>query len=190
MFSPPLKPVDGVVIRRPVFSTFAFLFALAVALVYMSALLWEMIDDKTGFDPGVDVARLVVHVAAMLLIPLAAVLAWAGLRQNRRMVLGVDRLQVLERERGRDVIALQIPYANLADVQYGPTKTGRLGLCIALDDLYDSQTFAAGERFDANWSELGYHLVLPGGYQRSLNDIAQELQLARGRWERSRTATS
>ncbi len=91
---------------------------------------------------------------------------------RERLVLGSDRLQVVRRQDGRDVVLVQLPYDNIADVVYGVDDFSRF-LKIDLKDPDDPKTF--GEDFDHNKETTGHHYIFGSGYRASAATLLEKL---------------
>ncbi|MDX1963857.1 MAG: hypothetical protein SFX18_11925 [Pirellulales bacterium] len=82
---------------------------------------------------------------------------------KRRVILGKDRLQIVERWKMQDRVILQIPYYNITDVQVDATH-GESRLGIDLRDLEDLNTFAPRVNYQRNKELYGRHICLDYGY--------------------------
>ena len=98
---------------------------------------------------------------------------------RRRLVVGEDRIQVIERRRGEDHVILQIPYANIAKFKCEDSNT-RVG--INLYRLDDGDTYAPGENFERNYRKEKRHYCITYGYRHGVRAIASEMEKAYSRW--------
>lgn len=99
---------------------------------------------------------------------------------KHRLVLGFDRLQIVEHRNGEDVVLLQIPYANIAYVGYD-LEQGRAG--IDLKSIDDPDTLGGDDvDFQVFKEHLGRHYSITYGYHDGPEAIAEEIHFAIQKW--------
>ena len=96
------------------------------------------------------------------------------LRMPIRLILAADRLQKLQGSGETESVVLQIPYRNLATVEYQGGEDERIGL--DLIHLGDPDTYEANDSLEANKRAKGYHVVLTSQYKQPLRMIYDELK--------------
>jgi hypothetical protein len=103
-------------------------------------------------------------------------------RARRRLIVGKDRIQVLEQRKGEDHVMLQIPYANIAKFKY---EDGAKRVAIDLYQLDDADTYAPEEKLEKNRRKDGWHYCITYGYRNGARAIASEMETAYSRWQSS-----
>jgi hypothetical protein len=88
--------------------------------------------------------------------------------------LATDRLQKVEGAGETESVVLQIPYRNLAAVEYQGGEDEHIGL--DLIHLGDPDTYEANDSLEANKRAKGYHVVLTSQYKQPLRMIYDELK--------------
>jgi hypothetical protein len=182
--SPP-QPADGLVFGRSAAKTFGLILLNFLLILFGVFLIWAKVTDQV-LDPGPHERRvtwwgLLIGIGAVLGGPVMAFLLLRSLLVRRRLVIALDRLQMIERLGGEDVVVLQIPFANIAEVKYEATSTERR-VGIDLHRLDDPETYARSANFGVNASVDGRHFCISGGYQGGPRAIATEIERAYGRW--------
>jgi hypothetical protein len=182
---PPPPPVDGVAFGRSAAKTIGF-FVLNVLFLFVGVvLIWAKVTNQV-FDLGgspkhVTWPGLIIGIMAVLSAPAMAATMVRSLWFQRRLVVAADRLQMVERHGGQDVVVLQIPYANVAWMGYEVTpRERRVG--IDLLRLADPDTYAKGENFEMNSGIHGRHLCIVAGYQGGPRAIGTVIERAFAEW--------
>lgn len=181
--SPP-APVDGVVIRRSTIKTIGFIL-LNILFVPMGVfLIWAKLDPAPNATSEVTWYGFVAGICLVLGGPVMVVLLLRSLWVRRRLVIGCDRLQIIERLGGKETVILQIPYDNIADLKYEATTTERrVGITLLRPD--HPHSYAKSENFGLNMQFHGRHYCITGGYRSSLWTMVKEIERAYGEWSRS-----
>jgi hypothetical protein len=177
-------PVEGVVFRRSTVKMVG-LIALNVLLFLLGLwLIWAKVMGRVLFaDQEVTWWGLLIGIGVVLLAPVWVALLLRSWWVRRRLVVGADRLQVVEYLRGRDIVVLQIPYANLAEFKYeAPDEWGRR-IGIDLRRLDDPETYSRRGDFAINQGSEGRHYSIGGGYRGGLRKIAAEIRRAYDQWD-------
>ena len=86
------------------------------------------------------------------------------MRARRRLIVGTDRIQLVELVGNDDTVVLQIPYSNLAEVKYEATRSHRR-VGIDLLDLNDPETYAPRTNFETRRRAIGRHFCITVGYE-------------------------
>ena len=148
-------------------------------------LVWSKIRDEVwGPIPGADRVTwygLVFGVCAMLRAPWAIYGLVRSLRARRRLIVGVDRIQLVELAHNDDSVVLQIPYSNFAEVKYEATRSHRR-VGIDLLDLNDPETYAPGTNFESRRRAIGRHFCITVGYEGGPSAIASAIIDAIAKW--------
>lgn len=182
--SPP-TPVAGVVFGRSAVKAFGFIVLNVLLFLFGVFLIWAKVTNQV-LGSGQDTRQvtwwgLLLGVGAVLSAPyMIGALVWA-LWVNRRLVIGADRLQVVEYLGGQDTVVLQIPFSNIAEVKYEATQTERR-VGIDLRRLDDPETYAGSENFLNNAAATGRHFCITGGYEGGPRAIATAIAQASERW--------
>ncbi len=124
--SPP-APVDWIVISGSAYkvirSILIFLLLFSMFLVFIWAQAtgnWDKINPEPGEDIVGKWVLPVAFVFVILVMPGLVVTQLRWLWLHRRLVIGPDRLQVIENSCGVDNVVIQIPYQNIAEFGYEP----------------------------------------------------------------------
>lgn len=170
----PPDVVTGEVIKRSLLKTAGLILVLILFFIFALFLVWVWCVTTLS---NATAGTLCTATAAILLgAPILAVSLIHRLLVRERLVIGNDRLQIIRRFRGRDVVCLQIPFVNITECTYDATDPKRrLGIGIDLADLDDSATYLKGEDLKVNKELKGWHYVLEGGYQTDLVAIHKML---------------
>jgi hypothetical protein len=181
----PLTPIDGVIFGRSVAKTFGFIVLNILLFLFGLFLIWAKITDQV-LDPGPNAKHvtwwgLLIGIGAVLAAPAMIVLLLRSLWVKRRLVIGADRLQVVEHLVGEDTVVLQIPYSNIAEFKYEATKTERR-VGIDLLQLDEPETYARSENFQVNGQVEGRHFTISGGYRGGPRAIATAIERAYAKW--------
>jgi hypothetical protein len=168
------EPVAGDVIPR---STAKMVGGIAFTAIIFVAALFIIWAYFTGFELGLPSASVQVNwlgaflaFVGVVLAPLIILGLGFMLLTNRRIVLGSDRLQVLQRLGGADKVTTQIPYRNIANLACD-TDEGARFLGIDLVNVDDGETFATDSNFAREKSTYGWHFRVFGGYQKDVRTI-------------------
>src|SRR5438045_1983186 len=94
---PPPGPVDGEVIGRSVTKTLAFILLNVLLFLFGVFLIWARLTDQVLGSRQITWWGLVLGIGAVLGAPLLAVLLLRSLWVQRRLVIGTDRLQIVDR---------------------------------------------------------------------------------------------
>lgn len=167
-------PVEGAVFERSGTKSLVIISVLCFFWVLAAYAVAAAINKRIDFDEKTVALALYLIFAPLLMI--REVRAW---RARRRLIVGEDRIQVIERRRGEDHVLLQIPYANIAEFKYedGAKRVG-IDLC-RLDNV---DTYAPGENFERNRRYKGRHYIIPFGYQHGARAIASKMEKAYSQW--------
>lgn len=182
---PPPTPVDGLVFGRSATKTIGLIVVNVLLFLFGVFLIWAWATDQV-LNPGPNALRVtwwgvLLGVGVVLGAPFFAVLLLRSLWVKRRLVVGSDRLQVVEHLGGEDTVVLQIPFANMAEFKYEATETERR-VGIDLRRLNDPETYARSDNFEVNQQFQGRHFCISGGYQGGPSSIATALERAYERW--------
>jgi hypothetical protein len=175
-------PVTGVVFARSAAKTFGLLLLSILCLLFGALLIWAKIVDLEFASKKVTWWGLLIGIGCLLGGPMWAYALIRAFWLKRRLIVGDDRLQILEERAGQDSVVLQLPYDNIATVQYEVTKTNRR-VAIDLLDLEDEETYAPGTRFSTNQVTEGRHYCVEAGFQSGPRKIADTIESAFGRWK-------
>jgi hypothetical protein len=182
--SPP-RPVEGVVFGRSAFKTVGFIVLNVLLFLFGLFLIWAKLTDQVllpGENPKqVTWWGLLIGIGLVLGCPLMIGMLMRSLWVKRRLIIGPDRLQVVELLGGEDTVVLQIPFANIAEFKYEATDTERR---VGIDPhhLDDPDTYARGEDFAVNEGVQGRHFCISGGYQGGPRAIGTALEQASEKW--------
>lgn len=169
--------VSGHVVRRSVVKTIGTMAFLAVLFVFCLFLVWAkvagQIIDPSSLPKEVTWWGLILGIGGVLCSPVGIVYLGYLLLVKRRLVIGDDRIQIAQRS---DEIMLQIPYRNIGKLEYEVTDTERrIGMC--LKDTEDANTYdRAGSKWESTETMTGWHYVLNGGYQESVQQIHKRIK--------------
>ncbi|HZZ42612.1 MAG TPA: hypothetical protein VFE58_06720 [Tepidisphaeraceae bacterium] len=185
--SPPPAPpaVQGTLIGRSASKTVVMLGVNALLFVFGAFLVWAKMTGLT-LDAGSQPKQVtwwgyLIGMAGVLLTPVACYRLLRAFWVRERLVIGADRLQVIERRPEGDAVTLQIPYKNIADVRYETTSSDRR-VSVTLHDVNDPATYALRPRFRETHEATGRHLHIGSGYRSGPREIAAALQGAFVAW--------
>ncbi len=182
---PAPRPIDGVVFERSAAKIFGFIVLNAVLFLFGVFLIWAKLTgqvlDRGSNEKQVTWWGLLLGVVAVLGAPAMTFRLVRSLWVRRRLVVGSDRLQVLEHLRGQDTVVVQIPFANIAEIKYEATKTDRR-VGIDLVEIDDAKTYAPHENFRRNRQFEGRHYCISGGYEGGPRLIATAIKRAYNKW--------
>jgi hypothetical protein len=116
-----------------------------------------------------------------------AVTAVVQMLRKRRVVVGADRVQVLERAGGADVVVAQVLYANV--VAIGVEKTdGGPHVNVALADRAAEGTFDTAGLVRAWLNGAGHSLMLENHYRGTQQELVTAIDEAALEWRQARDA--
>ena len=182
--SSPLVPVDGIVIDRPMGKTFGLAALASLFFSFGAFLIWAKVSQKLNGlhegQRGITLWGLAVGICAVVSSPFMVAYLLRSWWVKNRLVIALDRLQIVERLGGKDVVMLQIPFANIASVKYDATE-GRLG--IDLKDLDDPGTYVGSFLdFKLSMAHFGRHFCITYGYRGGPAAITAEIEEEMKRW--------
>jgi hypothetical protein len=183
------SPVPGEQIRLSV--RVALLCVLAIAAYTAGAaavLVWTAGDAyQYLFHKGPVPEDLLVRTllaGSTFFAPVFAVHQVRKVRRERRIIIGADRLQIVE-GRGDDAhVLVSLPYANIESL-----KCTEVGYWHKLDfevyDTNDPDTYFAGTDIETNFRTLGHHYEIMEGYQLPMDEIEDLIRRAWKKWEKA-----
>jgi hypothetical protein len=122
-----------------------------------------------------SVWALIVALILMLLGPAAVALGIYRIAIKERLVLGVDRFQILHRVGGEDEVITQIPYANISEIQFETGKQHNY-VGIAIADLHEPNTYQKRDDFESCKAVRGFHCIIDPGYTEAIETIYEMLR--------------
>jgi hypothetical protein len=181
--TPPL-PVGGIVFGRSISKTIGFLVLNIVFLIMGVCMIWAKLTGQVldrGANPEVvNWWGLLIGIGAVIFAPLTIMQMIRSLWVKRRIVIGQDRIQMVELHNSQDVVILQIPFANIAEAKYEATSSERR-VGITLQHL-DEDTYALHEKFETNLKTKGRHYCITSGYVGGPRAIATAIDRAFSLW--------
>jgi hypothetical protein len=186
--------VPGRVFARSVPKTIGLLAGCALGFLFGLLLVWAKISDELhgpvpGADQHVTWYGLILGGASVLFMPFIAARLMASLRATQRLVVGEDRLQLVELISGVETVVVQIPFSNLADAKYEATRSHRR-VGIDLIDPSAPGTFARGPGFESNKGVFRRHYCITTGYEGGPSAIAAAaISQSYGEWRKRQPAT-
>jgi hypothetical protein len=169
-------PVEGVVIGRSLIKSFIFSIVFALLFLLGVGLVWAKVTDQVILlDKKVTWWGLLIGIGAVIVGPVFIVLTLRAIWVRRRIIIGADRLQLIERRQGQDVVIVQIPYQNIVELKCVSVSSSQWQIGITLKRLDDPETFAKSENFEHNEKLGRRHYVIGGGYRKNLTTIAKML---------------
>lgn len=142
----------------------------------------------SGFVLGNRRPSWVITIAAgfcVLMGGFFAVTAVAQMLRKRRVVVGADRVQVLERAGGAEVVVAQVPYANVVGIGVESTDTGP-HVNVALADRAAEGTFDSAGLVRAWLNGEGHSLMLENHYRGTPQELATAIDDAALEWRQAR----
>jgi hypothetical protein len=112
-----------------------------------------------------------IGIGIVLVTPLLVVSMILELLARERLVIGSDRLQIIRRLRGHDVVSLQIPFVNVTKCSFEKTAN-RIGIDLAALD--DPATYKQDD-LKGKKPLTDRHYVLEDNYQTRLVAIHEKL---------------
>jgi hypothetical protein len=181
------KPVPGEQIRLSKRMTLWCLLGFAVWGVGSGILLGVVLQEAYEYafhnGPAPDpFVRLIIGGGGVVGAPLLSYRLLWKVRRGRRIVIGTDRLQIVEGLGEDTTVLVSVPYANievLKCVEIGYWHQLELEVC----DTHDPETYFAGINIEENFRTLGHHYEIAGGYELPMEEIEA---LIRHAWKRSR----
>jgi hypothetical protein len=151
-------------------------------LVWIAGDAYEYLYHK-GPAPEDPVVRLLI-AGSTFATPVFAARQVRKLRRGRRIVIGADRVQIVE-GRGEDAFVLvSLPYANIESLKC--TEVGYWHkLDIEVSDTNDPETYFAGTDIEENFRTLGHHYEIAEGYQQPMDEIEDLIRRAWKKWEKA-----
>ncbi len=182
------QPIDGLTIRRSIIKTLGWMILAVVWFPMGCALIWGKIQGMLfGVPPGGYEITLYGFVLGLVMVVSTPIMVYQlsrSLLVRRRLVIGDDRLQIQERQGKDHVAVLQIPFANIAQVQYEVTTTDRQ-VAIDLKEPEDPDTYGEDNDFRASAKLRGHHYCLAESFCADADAIAGEIQRAMKLWAAS-----
>ncbi len=179
--SPPAV-VDGVVYGRSLAKTAGLIALCVLGGLFGLLLVFGYFNEREPGRTYITWWGLAIGLLLVFTMPIMSLLLARALLVRRRLVVGVDRLQMVERLRGEDVVVLQIPFANIAEMKYEAVDdlTWRLGIDLEKHD--DPDSHIRFNTFTGNKASDGRHFSVTGGYAASTKAITKELKQAYDAW--------
>ncbi|GEM_PF-3471401 len=168
-------PVEGVIFERSRARTLG----LTVCWVVLSAWGMCMFSGALNGNADLGIKGLLFGIVLMIGAPIMILREVRSLWVRRRLIIGSDCIQVIERLAGEDRVVLQLPFANIAEVKYEENRR-RVG--IDLHRLDDADTYAPWEKFKGNRQSSGRHYCIPVGYRSGPRVIASKIEKAYSLW--------
>jgi hypothetical protein len=174
-----VKPVKGEVFSRSAGKAFLGVAGFGLLFLFGVGLVYAFLTDtpwKGGDRPEfVTWWGFLMGLACMGFGPVFMVLTIRAVLRKQRVVVGKDRLQILERIGGRDVVVFQVPYTNIAKLKYEVTEAARR-IGIKFKDTEDPATFdnTSGFEFNAAMDDK-WHFCIQGGFQGGLKAIHEAI---------------
>ncbi len=174
----PLKSVTGEVYKRSILKTIGSIVFLIFLFFFGLLLVWAWWTGATfqrlGEAHTVTWWGLLIGIGSVLGSPILIVSLIRRALLGERLIIGSDRLQIVRTQGGRDVVRVQIPFANVAECSYEVTESERrIGIDVA--NPSDPATYVQGEQLAANKELRGWHYILEGGYQTGVAAIHKKL---------------
>ncbi len=178
----PPAVVDGVVFGRSPAKTAGLIALCVLGGLFGLLLVFGYFKEREPGRTYITWWGLAIGLLLVFGMPTMSLLLARALWVRRRLVVGVDRLQMVERRRGEDVVVLQLPFANIAEMKYEAVDelTWRLG--IDLEELDDPDSYIWFNTFTDNKRSDGRHFSVTGGYTASTKAITKELKRAYETW--------
>ena len=175
-----IQPVAGEVIGRSTGKSIGMMLLGVLGALFGAFLLWAyatgaVLDPSSPTPQKVTTWGLIVGLVLLVGGPLVAVYMSYLLKIKRRIILGRDRLQIVQKVEGSDAAIIQIPYRCIEHVEIAETAGGK-EVAIRLHTLHDPE-FAQpvpGE-FENRMSAEGFHYSIGGGYLLAVPMIYQRL---------------
>lgn len=185
------KPVPGEQVRLSIRMTLWCLLAFAVWGVGSGILLGVVLEGihanvfHDGPAPEDPFIRLIIGGGGVIGAPLVSCRLLWKVRKGRRVIVGTDRLQIVE-GLGEDITVLvSVPYANIEVL-----KCVEIGYWHQLElevfDTHDPETYFADVNIEENFRTLGHHYEIAGGYELSMEEIEALIRQAWKRWRKKR----
>jgi hypothetical protein len=182
----PPQPVEGEVIRLAAGGAALRLLGIVAAvawgvfLLLLLALKALLALGAGAPEDGELGALVLLGVCAGFAVPVFAYLLVRKLQAGRRIVIGADRVQIVE-GRGADVrVLVSIPYENIEALEQTRVDFG-YRVDFELEDTHDPQTYLPGADVEANFLTHGYHYAITETCQKTPEQIFRRLWRARDR---------
>jgi hypothetical protein len=181
--SPPV-PVDGMAIDRPMGKTIGLATLALLLFPFGVMLIWAKVSQElNGLREGqseITLWGLVAGICAAVSSPVMVAHLLRSFWVRNRVIIAFDRLQIVEHLGGKDVVLLQIPFANIASVTYDATE-GQVG--INLKDPDDPGTYVGSFLdFKLSMKHCGRHFCITNEYRGGPEAIAAEIEREMKRW--------
>jgi hypothetical protein len=183
-------PIAGVVYPRSTIKTFGLILLAMLFFPVGCFLVWAKIRTEFyGPGPGgreITWYGLLLGIVGVVGAPIMVYQLARSLWVRRRLVIGADRLQILECRGSDDLVVMQIPFANIMNVQYDVTTTERR-VAIDLLDPDDAESYGDGADFRVNANILGRHYCITEAFRGGAAEIAAEIQKTMKIWQATKT---
>ena len=178
-------PVNGIVIPRSQVKTLGLIVLAVLFFPVGCFLVWAKVQTEL-FGPssgGREITwyGLLLGILGVVGAPIMVYQLARSLWVQRRLIIGSDRIQIVESLDGADVVVFQIPFANIALVEYEVTATDRR-VAIDLNNPDDPESFAEDVSFRAIANSLGRHYCITEAFQDGPDEIADEIKQALKSW--------
>lgn len=181
------KPVRGEVIRMSRTSAYVQLIGCAIAVGFgaLITVLWclSQVNAVGGEREPPALVHLALGVACVATPAGYAYTLARRLRGGRRIVIGADRVQVLEGRGADTTVRASVPFENIETVRCTRVDFG-YRLDFELYDVDDPDTYLTGTDADASYREHGYHFAITESYCESMEWLRAEIRDARKRWRK------
>lgn len=136
----------------------------------------RLLDDRR---PGLFITIAAGFVA--LLGPFLVVHSLLQMVRKRRLVLGADRLQLIDTRGGRDVVVAQVMYANVAGLVL-VNDEGVKQINVKLEEHPAEGTYDAANAVRPWKNKGGFDFVVANAYKGSLRELLEALDEAVMGW--------
>ncbi len=181
----PPAVADGVVFGRSPAKIAGLIALNGFGFLFGIFLVWAFFKERAPGETQITWWGLLVGLVFASVTPIISLLLARSLWVRRRLVIAPDRLQMVESRRGADVVVMQIPFANIAEMKSEATELERR-VGIDLHWLDDPDTYDRWDMFASNRQSDGRHFCVSGGYVGGPRVIFKALDEAYGRWAAER----
>src|SRR5262249_23663235 len=101
--------------------------------------------------------------------------------RKRRLVIGTDRLQLVQTSGGEDVVVAQVMYANISGLVPTKTEAGKQ-LNVKLEERNAAGTFDSVNVIRPTPNKAGHDLVIEDHFEGKLEDLVNALEEAVMDW--------
>lgn len=175
------EPIHGEEIPTSTAKALGAVAVCALLCVYGVALLGLMIN-AAFFDPEADKQVDKFHVWFAIAVAVLSLIngkrTFDSWRAGRRVILGADRLQIIEGYGESAVVKMQLPYWAIEKIEFQNFAFGLGHINVVLSATQDPVLYVPGVDIEAEYLKSGRHCRLLGMFAVSRPELVKRIQAA------------